>query len=44
MGVISVFLTAAALLVGAAAAWMAAQFGGKHRDEELDLTALFGTR
>lgn len=44
MGVISAFLTAAALLVGAAAAWMAAQLGGKHRDEELDLTALFGTR
>ncbi|KRE11721.1 hypothetical protein ASE66_24750 [Bosea sp. Root483D1] len=44
MGVISAFLTAAALLVGAVAAWMAAQLGGKHRDEELDLMALFGTR
>lgn len=44
IGVLSAFLTAAALLVGAAAAWMAAQFGGKHRDEELDLTALLGPR
>ncbi|WID98495.1 hypothetical protein QO058_09785 [Bosea vestrisii] len=44
MGVLSAFLTAAALLVGAAAAWMAAQLGGKHRDEELDLTTLWGTR
>jgi len=44
VGVLSAFLTAAALLVGAAAAWMAAQLGGKHRDEELDLTALWGPR
>lgn len=44
VGIISAFLTAAALLVGAAASWMAAQFGGKHRDEELDLTALLGPR
>lgn len=44
IGVLSAFLTAAALLVGAAAAWMAAQLGGKHRDEELDLTALWGPR
>lgn len=44
VGVISAFLTAAALLVGAAAAWMAAQLGGKHRDEELDLSALWGPR
>ena len=44
IGVLSAFLTAAALLVGAAAAWMAAQYGGKHRDEELDLTALLGPR
>lgn len=43
-GVLSAFLTAAALLVGAAAAWMAAQLGGKHRDEELDLTSLLGPR
>lgn len=44
IGVLSAFLTAAALLVGAAAAWMAAQLGGKHRDEELDLTTLWGPR
>lgn len=44
IGVLSAFLTAAALLVGAAAAWMAAQLGGKHRDEELDLSALLGPR
>lgn len=44
IGVLSAFLTAAALLVGAAAAWTAAQYGGKHRDEELDLTALLGPR
>ncbi|SEM71538.1 hypothetical protein SAMN04515666_12027 [Bosea lupini] len=44
VGVLSAFLTAAALLVGAAAAWMAAQLGGKHRDEELDLSALWGRR
>ncbi|WP_126116595.1 MULTISPECIES: hypothetical protein [unclassified Bosea (in: a-proteobacteria)] len=44
MGVITAFLTAAALLAGAAAAWFAAVLGGKHRDEEIDLTALFGSR
>jgi hypothetical protein len=44
MAVLSAFLTAAALLVGAATAWLAAQLGGRHRDEELDLSALFGTR
>lgn len=44
IGVLSAFLSATALLVGAAAAWMAAQLGGKHRDEELDLTALWGPR
>lgn len=44
VGVLSAFLTAAALLVGAAAAWMAAQLGGKHRDDELDLTTLWGPR
>jgi len=44
IGVISAFLTAAALLVGAAASWLAAQLGGKHRDEELDLSGLFGPR
>jgi hypothetical protein len=44
VGILSAFLTAAALLVGAAAAWMAAQLGGKHRDDELDLTTLWGPR
>lgn len=44
IGVLSAFLTAAALLIGAVAAWMAAQLGGKHRDEELDLTTLLGPR
>lgn len=44
IGVLSAFLTAAALLVGAAASWLAAQLGGRHRDEELDLTALLGPR
>lgn len=44
MGVITAFLTAAALLAGAAAAWFAAVLGGKHRDEEIDLSALFGSR
>jgi hypothetical protein len=44
VGIISAFLTAAALLVGGATSWMAAQLGGKHRDEELDLTALLGPR
>lgn len=44
VGVLSAFLTAAALLVGAATSWMAAQLGGKHRDEEFDLTALLGPR
>ena len=35
------FLTAAVLLVGAAAAYLAAMLGGSHRDEEIDL---FGGR
>ncbi|WP_141740164.1 hypothetical protein [Bosea sp. BIWAKO-01] len=42
--VITAFMTAAVLLLGAAAAWMAAQLGGKHRDEEMDLGSLFGRR
>lgn len=42
--VITAFLTAAVLLVGAAAAWLAAQLGGRHRDEEMDLSGIFGRR
>lgn len=37
--VIVAFLTAAVLLVGAAAAYMAAMLGGQHRDEEIDILA-----
>jgi len=44
VAVITAFLTAAVLLLGAAAAWMAAQLGGKHRDEEMDLGSIFGSR
>jgi len=44
IAVITAFLTAAVLLLGAAAAWMAAQLGGKHRDEEIDLGSMFGSR
>lgn len=40
-GIIVAFLTAAVLLVGAAAAYLAAMLGGSHRDEEIDL---FGGR
>ncbi|WP_332694422.1 hypothetical protein [Bosea sp. (in: a-proteobacteria)] len=40
--VIAAFLAAAVLLVGAAAAWFAAQLGGSHRDEEMDLSSIFG--
>lgn len=40
-GIIVAFLTAAVLLVGAAAAYLAAMLGGSHRDEEIDL---FGAR
>lgn len=35
--IIIAFLTAAVLLVGAAAAYAAAMLGGRHRDEEIDL-------
>jgi hypothetical protein len=38
-GVIVAFLTAAVLLVGAAAAFLAAMLGGRHRDEEIDFFA-----
>jgi heme/copper-type cytochrome/quinol oxidase subunit 2 len=44
IAVITAFLTAAVLLLGAAAAWMAAQLGGKHRDEAVNLSAVFGKR
>jgi len=37
--VLVAFLTAAVLLVGAAAAYLAAMLGGQHRDEEIDLFA-----
>jgi hypothetical protein len=40
--VITAFLTAAVLLLGGAAAFLAAQLGGKHRDEETDFSTLFG--
>ncbi|PTM39533.1 hypothetical protein [Bosea sp. 124] len=38
-GVIVAFMTAAVLLVGAAAAYLAAILGGRHRDEEIDVFA-----
>lgn len=38
-GIIVAFMTAAVLLVGAAAAYLAAMLGGRHRDEEIDLFA-----
>lgn len=44
IALITAFMTAAVLLLGAAAAWTAAQLGGKHRDEEIDLGSLFGGR
>ncbi len=44
IGVITAFLTAAVLLVGAAAAWAAAMLGGKHRDEGMDLSHLVRRR
>ena len=40
-GIILAFMTAAVMLVGAAAAYLAAMLGGRHRDEEIDL---FGGR
>jgi hypothetical protein len=44
MAVLSAFLTAAALLVGAVTAWLCAQLGGNHRDDGRDLGMLFGRR
>jgi hypothetical protein len=35
--IIMAFITAAALLLAAAAGWFAAGLGGKHRDEETDI-------
>jgi hypothetical protein len=43
VGVISAFLIAVSLLVGAAGAWWAAGVGGRHRDEGLDLSRLWFT-
>ena len=42
-GVITAFMSAAVLLLGAAVAWFAAQRGGSHRDDEID-SGLFGRR
>jgi hypothetical protein len=39
-GVILAFLTAASLLVAAVTAWRAAQAGGRHRDQRMDLSHL----
>jgi hypothetical protein len=43
VGVISAFLIAVSLLVGAAGAWWAAGVGGRHRDEGLDLGRMWFT-
>lgn len=43
-GILIAFLTAASLLVSAAAAWWAASMGGKHRDEGVDHSHLTGWR
>jgi len=43
-GILAGFLTAATLLIGAAAAWWAASVGGNHRDEQLDLRHLTSWR
>lgn len=40
--VIAAFMTAAVLLLGAAAAWQAAKLAGSHRDQEMDLGGFFG--
>jgi hypothetical protein len=39
-GIWTAFLTAAALLTGAATAWMGASAGGRHRDEGIDFSRL----
>jgi hypothetical protein len=43
-GILVTFLTAAALAVGAAAAWWAAAIGGRHRDQATDFSHFFGRR
>jgi hypothetical protein len=43
-GILITFLTAASLAVGAAACWWAATIGGRHRDQAVDFTHLFGRR
>lgn len=40
LGILLAFLTAASLAVAAAAAWWGASLGGKHRDENTDLSQL----
>ncbi len=40
LGVLIAFLTAASLAVAAAGAWWGASLGGKHRDENIDLSHL----
>ena len=44
VGVIVAFVTAAALMVSAVAAWWAAGMGGRHRDESTDFSHLVGWR
>ena len=43
-GILVAFLTAASLVICAAAAWWAATMGGKHRDEGVDLSHLTAWR
>jgi hypothetical protein len=43
-GILTAFLTAASLLVGAVAAWWAAIMGGKHRNNGVDYSHLTGWR
>ena len=43
-GIMVAFLAAASLAIGAAAAWMAAALGGRHRDEGIDASDMFRWR
>ncbi len=43
-GVLVAFLAGVSIIIGAAAAWWAASIGGKHRDEQMDLTHLTAWR
>jgi hypothetical protein len=43
-GILIAFLTAASLAIGAAACWWAATVGGRHRDQAVDFSHLFGRR